>query len=88
MARVPVVSRTIKSTKVSVLGVDLVSGEVMNKTLILPRTYKDEYSMLKMAKKKGETDTYKIVQIVDAVVEEKQYAMPEEKFVELAQVVE
>ena len=88
MARVPVVSRTIKSTKVTVMGVDLNSGEVMNKTMILPRTYKDEQKMLKTAKQKGETEDYKIVQVVDSVVEEKQYVMPEEKFVELANAVE
>ena len=88
MARVPVVSRTIKSTKVSVLGVDLDTGEVMNKTFILPRTYNDEHKMLKVAKQKGETENYKIVQIVDAVVEEKKYVMPEEYFVEVATAIE
>lgn len=84
MARVPVVTRTIKSTKVVVMGVDLETGEVTNKDMILPRTYKDTDKMLKKAKAKGETENYKIVQIVDSEVIHAKYGMPEERFVELA----
>ena len=84
MARVPVVTRTIKSTKCIIMGVDIQTGEVENKAIILPRTYADDAKMLRKAKEKAETETFKVVQVVSYEVLEQKYGMPEEKFVELA----
>ena len=47
MARKPMVTRTIITTKVNVLCLDITSAESFNKVLTLPRTYKDDMKLLK-----------------------------------------
>ena len=46
MARQPMVTRTIKTTKVNVMCVDINSGETFNEEVVLPRTYKDDAKLL------------------------------------------
>lgn len=87
MARVPQVTRTIQTTRVNVLCLNIVEGEPFNKEVILPRTYKDEKAMLKEAEKLINTDEVKAVHVVDFNVEETLHGMTEQKFVELAEVL-
>lgn len=84
MARIPSVTRTIQTTDITVMCVDVTTAEVSNKTLTLPRTFKDESAMLKAAKKAGETDTCKIVQVVAHKVNEQLYGMTEADFIKYA----
>ena len=42
MARVPMVTRTIVATKVNVMCLDVQKGEPFNKSVTVPRTYKDD----------------------------------------------
>lgn len=84
MARTPQVTRTIKTTIVTVLCLDIVNGEPFNERVTLPRTYKDEKAMLKEVEKVINNDTQKAVHIVDFTVEEKLYGMSEQKFIETA----
>lgn len=49
MARIPMVTRTVKATKVNVLCINIDTAEPFNKTLIISGTYKDEKAMLKAA---------------------------------------
>lgn len=84
MARTPQVTRTIKTTIVTVLCLDIVNGEPFNKQVTLPRTYKDEKAMLKEVEKVINTDNQKAVHIVNFTVEEKLYGMSEQKFIETA----
>lgn len=84
MARIPSVTRTIQTTDITVMCVDVTTAEVSNKTLTLPRTFKDESAMLKAAKKVGETDTCKIVQVVVHKVNEQLYGMTEADFIKYA----
>ncbi len=85
MARTPQVTRTIKTTIVTVLCLDIVNGEPFNEIVTLPRTYKDEKAMLKEVEKVVNNDTQKAVHIVDFIVEEKLYGMSEQKFIEIAE---
>lgn len=87
MARKPQVTRTITTTKVTVLGMDVEKCEPMNETFTVPRTYKDEDKLMKAVKDAGETDTFKIVKIVDTQVEETLYGMSEQEFIEHAHVL-
>lgn len=85
--RKPMVTRTITTTQVTVLGMDVEKCEPMNETFTVPRTYKDEEKLLKAVKAIGETDTYKIVKIVDTQVQETLYGMDEATFIQHAQVL-
>ena len=59
----------------------------MNKEVVLPRTYKDEKSMLKQAETVINTDEIKAVHIVSYEVQETRYGMTEQKFIELADIL-
>lgn len=85
--RKPMVTRTITTTQVTVLGMDVEKCEPMNETFTVPRTYKDEEKLLKAVKAIGETDTFKIVKIVDTEVKETLYGMDEATFISNATVL-
>ena len=87
MARTPQVTRTIQTTKVNVLCLNIKEGNPFNQTVVLPRTYKDDNHMLKAVEKAINTESVKAVHIVDSVVEETLYGMSEQKFIELAEVL-
>ena len=87
MARTPQVTRTIQTTKVNVLCLNIMEGNPFNQTVVLPRTYKDDKHMLKAVEKLINSDTVKAVHVVDSVVEETLYGMSEQKFIELASVL-
>lgn len=87
MARVPMITRTIQTTVCDVLCLNLETAEPFNKQVTLPRNYKDEKSMLKMAKSVLDTDTEKVVHIVNSHVEETRYGMSEQEFIEHAQIM-
>ena len=88
MARVPVVTRTIKSTVVQAMTVNVETGEVVIKSYVLSRTYKTNDLMLKKLRKLHETETVKIVQIMEAKVEEHKYSMSEDTYIANAEVVD
>lgn len=87
MARTPMVTRTIQTTKANVLCLNIVEGEPFNKVVTLPRTYKDENAMLKVISKMVDNDEVKAVHVVDSYVEETLYGMMEQRFIELAQIM-
>lgn len=85
MARVPQVTRTIITTKVSVLCMDIENEAPVKKEVTLPRTYKDDAHVLKTVKKMMDTDKLIAVRILSTEVEETLYGMTEQKFIELAE---
>ena len=87
MARVPMVTRTITTTKAIVMCVDVEAGEPFNKEVTVPRTYKDNESLLKTVKPIVETETVKAVHIVDKTEIETLYGMTEQDFIEYAEVL-
>lgn len=87
MARVPMVTRTITTTKAIVMCVDVEAGEPFNKEVTVPRTYKDNDSLLKTVKPIIETETVKAVIIVDKTDIEALYGMTEQEFIEHATVL-
>lgn len=87
MARTPMVTRTIQTTKANVLCLNIVEGEPFNKVVTLPRTYKDENAMLKVISNMVDNDEVKAVHVVDSYVEETLYGMTEQRFIELAQIM-
>ena len=87
MARAPQVTRTIQTTHCNVLCMDIENREPCNKDVVLPRTYKDEKSLLKAVKKVVETDTLKPVQVVSSMVQETLYGMSEQDFIKHATIL-
>lgn len=87
MGRIPMITRTIVTTKVNVMCLDVEAGEPMNKCVTVPRTYKDEKKLLKTVKELIETDTLKAVHIVDTEEIETLYGMTEQEFIEKAKVL-
>ena len=87
MARIPMVTRTITTTKAIVMCLDIESGEPCNKSVVVPRTYKDDEALLKKVKEVLETETLKPVHIVGKEEIETLYGMEERVFIEHAKVL-
>ena len=87
MARVPMVTRTITTTKAIVMCLDVEAGEPFNKEVTVPRTYKDNESLLKTVKPIVETERIKALHIVDKTEIETLYGMTEQAFIEHATVL-
>lgn len=87
MARIPMVTRTIQTTKANVLCLNIAEGEPFNEVVTLPRTYKDEKSLMKMVEKVINTDSVKAVHVVDIKVEEPLYGMTEADFITNAKIL-
>lgn len=87
--RKPSVTRTISSLNITVLGVDTVSCECMNKTYPIYESEapKDEAKLFNYIRKMYETDTFKISAITDKKVVTKTYTMPLSKYIEEADEV-
>jgi len=81
------VTRTIMTTEVSVLCLDLIKSEPFNMDVTLPRTYKDEKTMMKKVSALIDNDERKAVHIVHSQVVETLYGMPEEEFIIAAEVL-
>lgn len=87
MARKPMVTRTIITTKVNVLCLNLETCEPFNKVVVLPRTYKDDKKLMK-ALENFNTDTEKVVHVVDKEEVETLYGMSEQKFIDNAVILD
>ena len=88
MARKPMVTRTIVTTKVNVLCLDLNTTEPFNKVVTLPRTYKDEKKLLKKVEEVVNTDDVKAVHVVDKEEVETLYGMTEKDFITNATILD
>lgn len=87
MARQPMVTRTIQTTRANVLCLNIVEGEPFNQEVTLPRTYKDEASMMKVVEKLINTEEVKAVHIVQTEVHETLYGMTEQEFIAVAKIL-
>lgn len=88
MARKPMVTRTITTTKANVLCMDIQTAEPFNKVVTLPRTYKDDKTLMKKVQEVVETDTVKAVHVVDKKEVETMYGMTEQEFIQKAVVLD
>ena len=87
MARQPMITRTIQTTKATVLCIDLANEQPFTQEVVLPRTYKDERSMMKKIKPLVENDHVKAVNVRNVVVESTLYGMTEQEFINVANVL-
>lgn len=87
MARVPMVTRTITTTKANVMCLDIETGEPCNILAVVPRTYKDDETLLKKVKGVLDTETLIPVYVVDKEEIDTLYGMAEQEFIEHAKVL-
>lgn len=66
---------------------DIETGEPCNKSVVVPRTYKDNETLLKKVKEVLETETLKPVHVVSKEEIETLYGMSEQLFIEHAKVL-
>lgn len=87
--RKPSVTRTITTLNITVIGMDVVSCEPMNRTYPVYESEapKDEAKLFNYIRKMYETDTFKISAITDKSVTTKTYSMPLAKYIEEAEIV-
>ena len=85
MARVPMITRTVTSTKATVLVVDITTGGTYELNTEVARTYKDNDKLLKAIKSAYETEVEKIVAIKSTEEVETLYGMSEQKFIMFAE---
>lgn len=78
------VTRTINFTKVTVLGVNEITGEAENRTYVILGTILVPEKALRMSIKRNEDPQYHPSVVVDIVPDEKVYALDITKFIELA----
>lgn len=92
MARERMVTRTVSTTTIEVLVVNIESSEVGTKHFILGQnSVKDEKAMLKTAQKmmneEAGTELWKCVTVKSTKEEETLYGMPETEFIKYAKVL-
>ena len=87
--RKPSVTRNISTLNITVLGMDTVTCEPMNKTYPVYESEapKDEAKLFNYIRKMYETDTFKISAITDKKAVTKTYTMPLNKYIEEAEEV-
>ena len=88
MARKPMVTRTIVTTKVNVLCLDIKSAEPFNKVVTIPRTYKDEKKLFKKVEEVVNTEEVKAVHIAYKEEVETLYGMTEQDFITNATILD
>lgn len=82
MARKPMITRSIVTTNVKVMAVEVPTGATKQVELTLPRTYKDDKKLLKTIQDSFDTDELKHVHIIEKVEVETLRGMTELKFIE------
>lgn len=81
------VTRTIISTKVNALCLNLVTAEPYNEVFTLAGSYKDMSKLKKMLDKQYNNEEHVIAHIVGTEQVETLYGMTEQKFIENAEIL-
>lgn len=87
MARERMVTRTMQTTKVNVLCMNIKSATPEYKDITLAGTFKDEKSLMKAVEKAINNDTLKAVNVVKSEAIETLYGMSEADFIATAKVL-
>ena len=87
MARASMVTRTMKTTKVIALVVNVDSQEVFTKEVLLAGTYDDEKALAKALNKAINDSANKFVAVRSTEVFETLYGMDENEFISKAKIL-
>lgn len=81
------IARTIKTTEVDVLALDLITAEPCNIHFTLAGAFKKESDILKACVKLHHNDAVKLVHVVNVDEVENLYGIPEEVFIANATII-
>ena len=89
MAKESMVTRTIVTTDAEILCLDIESGEACNRSITLPRTYKKDKEILKLAERIiAETEpNVHPVHVVHTTIKNTLYGMTEATFLKYAEIL-
>ena len=87
MAKMRMVTRTVKCTKVNVMCLDIEKGEAFNEYATISGVFDNPEKLLKACKAALDTDTEKAVAIVEKKEIEQLYGMNEQEFINLAKLL-
>lgn len=87
MAKMRMVTRTVKVTKVNVMCLDIEKGEAFNKYATISGVFDNPEKLLKACKEVLDTDTEKSVAIVEKKEIEQLYGMTEQDFISMAKLL-
>lgn len=87
MARQPQVTRTIPTTKATVLVINIETGISEEREVSIPREYKKMKKLREAIEAVVNTDTEKLAHIKSTEITEVLYGMSEQKFIENAQIL-
>lgn len=87
MPRRAMVTRTIETTKVLALCVDLTTETPYKAEFILSGTFEEEKNIMKALKKVADDDVHKVVSVISTEVLETLYGMDEQDFIANAKVL-
>lgn len=87
MARRRMVTRTLTTTTVEIMCLNVNTAQVEVNQFKIMGAHAVKADMLKIAQKQYETDNIKLVNVQRYIVEETLYGMDEKTFMELAQVL-
>lgn len=88
MARKRMVTRTIVSTIATVKCADLVGNTAFKKSVNLSGTFKNTEGALKAAKKLMDSDSQKVLKVLDMQEQTQLYGMTEEEFMANANIID
>ena len=87
MARQPQVTRTIPTTKATILVLDIETGKAEETEVSIPRQFKKAEKLRKAIEEKVNTDTKKLAHIKSTKIVEVLYGMTEQKFIDNAEIL-
>lgn len=87
MARVPMVTRTVKCTVATVLCLDIEKREAFEQKVVISRVYSDNRKLWKKIEEVVNTDNIKANRVIRTEIQTTLYGMSEQKFIETAEVL-
>lgn len=87
IARTPMVTRTMTTTKAEVMCCDIPAGEVFTQEVIIPREYNTLAELLTAVKPIIETPEIKAVEVLSFETSVDLYGMTEQEFIETAKIL-
>ena len=81
MAKMRMVTRTVKATKVNVMCLDIEKGEAFNQSATISGVFSNSEKLLKACKELLDTETEKVVAIIEKKEIEQLYGLSEQDFI-------
>lgn len=88
MPRSPVVSRTMQTTLVKAMCMNLETRQAEEKTIRIPRSYKKDSQLLTPVKKALEDEKTRVVYIIESHPQLVKFRMTEQQYINAAEIIE